>query len=349
MCPDSTPSTGVHGADLVWPASDYSRVPYRVYTDQEIYDREQARIFRGHTWSYIGLEAEIPNPGDFFLSFIGDTSIIVNRTEAGEVAAFLNKCTHRGAVLCRKLRGTVDDHTHTCVYHQWSFDLEGNLQGVPYRRGIKGQGGMAKSFDLKEHGLERVRVACHKGGIFGTFNEEVEPFADYIGPEVLAYVDRVFYKPLKVLGYARQAIPANWKLYAENTKDPYHAGLLHLFHATFGTYRSTQKGGVVLDQLGRHSALFAKAGTDDKATLKDAYDETSFKGVSENQSAFKLSDPSLMKGRPEFEDGISNLITLLFPSVVIQQIANTLATRKIIPKGPDAFELYWTYFGYADR
>src|SRR6266446_6090003 len=49
----------------IWPALDYSRVPYRLYHDAEVYEREQERIFRGPVWSFLGLDAEIPNPGDF--------------------------------------------------------------------------------------------------------------------------------------------------------------------------------------------------------------------------------------------------------------------------------------------
>ncbi len=49
----------------VFPHTDGSRVPYKVFSSQEIYEREQERIFRGPTWSFLGLEAEIPEPGDF--------------------------------------------------------------------------------------------------------------------------------------------------------------------------------------------------------------------------------------------------------------------------------------------
>jgi len=49
----------------IWPALDYSRVPYRLYHDAEIYAREQERIFRGPVWSYLGLDCEVPEPGDF--------------------------------------------------------------------------------------------------------------------------------------------------------------------------------------------------------------------------------------------------------------------------------------------
>lgn len=330
----------------IFPVRDFSRIPYDVYYDPGVYLREQERIYRGPTWNYLGLDAEIPDPGDYILTSIGDTPVILNRNAEGEVRAFVNRCAHRGALICQKLRGHAD--THICVYHQWSFDLNGDLKGVPYRRGIKGLGGMAPDFDMRDHGLEKVRVAIYRGIVFGSFSPDVEPIEEFIGPEIRALIDRTFPKPVKILGYSRQRVPANWKLYAENTKDPYHAGLLHLFHATFGTYRSTQKGGVKLDARGRHSAIFAKIGTDDQSTLRDAYGQTAFESVGENNSPFKLSDPSLIANRKEFGDGISNLIVLLFPSVVIQQIMNTLAMRKIVPMGPNEFELYWTYFGYGD-
>jgi anthranilate 1,2-dioxygenase large subunit len=330
----------------VWPAADFSRVPHRVYVDPRVYAREQERIFRGPTWSYLGLEAEIPNPGDYVVTSVGDTSVILDRNADGEPRAFVNRCAHRGALVCQKLRGHVD--AHVCVYHQWTFDLNGELVGVPYRRGIRGQGGMPKDFDLAAYPLRKLRVESLHGLVFGTFDETVEPLERHLGDEIRGFLERTFPKPLRVLGYNRQRVPANWKLYVENVKDPYHAGLLHLFHATFGTYRSTQKGGVALDPLGRHSAIFAKVGTDDAGALKDAYAQTSFESVGENASPFTLSDPSLLAGRREFDDGISNLIVVVFPSLVVQQIANTLATRKVVPIGCGEFELFWTYVGYAD-
>ena len=77
-----------------FPSTDGSRVPFDVYRSQEIYDREQERIFRGPTWSFLALEAEIPNPGDFKSTFVGDTPVVVARTEANELAAWVNRCAH---------------------------------------------------------------------------------------------------------------------------------------------------------------------------------------------------------------------------------------------------------------
>ena len=338
-----------NGGDAVrWPAADFSRVPYSVYVDPDVYQREQERIFKGPLWSYLGLEAELPETGSFITSSIGETGVIVTRNKDGEIRAFVNRCAHRGAIVCRQPRGKSKNFV--CVYHQWSYDLNGDLKGVPYRKGIGGAGGMPEDFDTQSHGLEKVRVSTYKGVIFGTFSDAAEPLEEFLDAPLRRYLDRLFDKPLTILGYTRQVVPANWKLYVENTKDPYHGALLHLFHSTFGFYRSSQQGGAVLDKAGMHSAIYAKIGTDDDSSLKEAFSETRFNDVKSDDdgSGFKLNDPSILKARKEFDDGISTLIIHLFPSVVIQQISNTLATRKIITHATDKFELFWTYFGYAD-
>ena len=64
-----------------WPRDDYSRVPFKLYHDEEIYEQEMERIFRGPVWNFMGLEAEIPNSGDFRTTWIGDTPVVYNRTE----------------------------------------------------------------------------------------------------------------------------------------------------------------------------------------------------------------------------------------------------------------------------
>jgi anthranilate 1,2-dioxygenase large subunit len=88
----------------IWPTLDYSRVPYRLYHNPEAYQREQERIFRGPTWNFLGLEAEIPNPGDFRTN-LGDIPIIVNRDVNGGIHALVNRCAHRGAMVRREMSG----------------------------------------------------------------------------------------------------------------------------------------------------------------------------------------------------------------------------------------------------
>ena len=327
---------------LSWPTTvGMTAVPYQVFCDPAVYDLEQERIFRGPTWSYVGLEAEVANPGDFRSTFVGDTPVVVSRDKAGKLHAFVNRCAHRGALVCRESRG--NRATHTCIYHQWSYNQQGDLIGVPFRAGIRRQGGYPADFDLAQHSLQKLRVDTYNGLIFASFSSEVEPLADYLGSAMRPWLDRVFNRPVRVLGYARQFVHANWKLYSENVKDPYHASLLHLFHTTFGIYRSSQGGGVIMDESGRHSMLRAY-----KKTEQEEVAAYTGKNIRSYQTDYTLADPSLLTSRKEFEVELTNHIQMIFPCLVVQQIQNTLATRHILPKGPDQFELLFTFFGYED-
>ena len=308
-------------AEIAWSRRDGSRVPYSVFTSAEIFDREQERIFRGPLWCYVALEAELPEPRDFKTSFVGDTPVIVSRAEDGSLHVFVNRCAHRGATVERRPSGNSRDHR--CVYHQWCYNAKGDLTGVPYRHGVKGMGGYAPEFNLKEHGLQKLRVAAYKGVVFASFDPAAPNLEEYIDTPMLAQIDRICSRPMKVLGHMRQRIKGNWKLYLENTRDPYHAALLHGFHATFGTYRTNQKGFGARDRARLHSGG-GKYG-DDFQTIAGQSEVGQDKFI----SRYTLEDPSLMAGRPDFNDGIGLQITSIFPNLVIQQIMNTLATRQI--------------------
>jgi anthranilate 1,2-dioxygenase large subunit len=313
-----------------------------VFTSQAIYEREQERIFRGPTWSFLGLEAEIPAPGDFKSTYIGDTPVVMTRTEGGGLAAWVNRCAHRGAMVCRQLRGNAS--SHTCVYHQWRYDLEGNLFGVPFLRGLGAQAGMPADFDRAEHGLRKLRVQSYAGLVFATFSDTVEPLADYIGPEMAGYIDRIFDRPVEYLGCTRQYSNSNWKLYLENVKDPYHASLLHLFHTTFNIFRVGMKAHCVPGgALGMHSIILAIK--QDQTETAAAYKDQKIRSF---DSGFTLEDESILALVPEHDVVATNHIQPIFPQLVIQQIHNTLVARQLLPKGPDAFELVFHFFGYAD-
>src|SRR5262245_34841038 len=122
-----------------WPDDGLTRIPYWVYQDEEIYRREQERIFRGATWTFLGLEAELPNPCDWKTTFLGDMPVVVARAADGALHAFENRCAHRGALLCLKTHG--HSREIACIYHNWTYDLAGNLTAVAFRRGLHGKGG----------------------------------------------------------------------------------------------------------------------------------------------------------------------------------------------------------------
>jgi salicylate 5-hydroxylase large subunit len=321
---------------LKWPVEGVSRVPYWLYTDPEIYRLEQERIFCGPSWSYVALEAEVPEPGSFKRSFIGEKPVVVVRDETGEINVVENRCAHRGVQFCQTHLGKVSEFM--CPYHQWTYNLKGDLIGVPFRRGLRKQGGMPADFDPKQHHLRQLRVARRHGVVFASFSNEVEPFEEYLGPGMLSLFDRVFDgRKLTVLGYSRQLTPANWKLMFENIKDPYHATLLHVFLVSFGLYRADNPSKVVIDPTGRHAATLSWRGEQKKTE-----DNLEMRSLMED---LKLQAMDMLQPVKEYEQYTIALMTL-WPNLIIQQQSNTLAMRQLVTRGPGEFELAWTFFGY---
>jgi anthranilate 1,2-dioxygenase large subunit len=338
---ESNMTRGVIDKGVQWPAEDFTRVPYEVFQAQEIQRAEQQKIFDGPVWNYLCLSVEIPNSGDFVTSYVGGTQVIVNRADDGELYAFVNTCAHRGAQLVRRLRGNAK--LHRCAYHQWCFDHKGNLAGIPQIRGVKGKGGMPEDFDKATCNLKTLRVDEYRGLVFGTFSPLTEPLRDYLGDKMRVEIDRIFERKVKVLGYYRQRIPANWKLYVENVKDPYHAGLLHLFHVTFGIYRPTMSGRVFMELPRGHSVLRTADIDEKQEEVNKAYS-----GIDKYRKDYRLADPSMFNVEPDYDDKVTNMIMTIFPNLMLGQVANTFQTRHVRPKGIDEFELYWTYLAFED-
>ena len=362
-----------------WNQASSSRVPFWAYTDESVYARELERIFYGPHWCYVGLAAEIPKLGDYKLSFIGERQVIVVRdrpkpgdasdaveTGTGGIRVLENRCAHRGVRFCQPpMDGkTGNARSLVCPYHQWTYKLDGSLAALPFKDGVKEgdcvHGGMQADFDIRQHGLQRARVAVFHGLIFATFSAQAEPFDDYIGPDVLPWLQRIFRnaadgssRPLKLLGVNRQRIPGNWKLMMENIKDPYHPGLLHTWFVTFGLWRADQKSRMVCDAQGRHAVMISRKndGGENAAVTQ---------GVTSFKNNMALGDDRLLDVKPEAwwtvpdpaRPGatISPTVTMitLFPSVIVQQQVNSLSTRHIVPTGTGSFDFVWTHFGFAD-
>ena len=327
-----------------WESEGTSRIPFSVYTSEQLHRRELERFFyRGH-WSYVGLEAEIPNPGDFKRTVVGERSVILVRDGAGQVQVVENVCAHRGMQFCRERHGNRKEFI--CPYHQWSYTLQGDLQGVPFRRGVrqdgKVHGGMPADFALADHGLTKLKVACRGGVVFASFDHGVESLEDFMGPAILAYFDRLFNgRKLTLLGYNRQRIPGNWKLMQENIKDPYHPGLLHTWFVTFGLWRADNKSSLVMDTHHRHAAMVSTRGQAGQAAQVTQ--------VSSFKQDMRLHDARFLDIVPEpWWGGPTAVMTTIFPSVIFQQQVNSVSTRHIQPDGHGAFDFVWTHFGFED-
>jgi anthranilate 1,2-dioxygenase large subunit/terephthalate 1,2-dioxygenase oxygenase component alpha subunit len=322
-----------------WPAEGATRVPYWVYQDEDVYREELERIWRGNTWSYLCLEAELPEPTSFITTHVGDMPVVVTRDAKGELHAWENRCAHRGALVCMQQRGKTE--RFACIYHNWTYDHAGNLTSVAFRKGIAGKGGMPADANPESQAPKKLRIQTIGGLIFGSLSETVSSLEDYIGPEVLPRLNRVLRKPLKVLGAYTQVLPNNWKLYMDNVKDTYHASLLHLFFTRFRINRLTQKGGVFVSKSGAHHCTFTEM-VEDKG---DAYERD---GMRTAENRFVLEKPEILQQVDEFGDRVSIQILSLFPGFVLHQIRNSLAARQLVPRGVDRTELHWTLFGFED-
>jgi anthranilate 1,2-dioxygenase large subunit len=324
-----------------WPAAGLSRVPYWVYTDEDVYAREQKHIFLGRNWSFLCLEAELPHEGDFKTTFVGDMPVVVTRGADGSIACFENRCAHRGALLTLQNFGRAKDFV--CVYHAWRYDLTGTLKSVAFSRGVGGKGGMPADFRVEEHGPRKLRVATLAGLVFATLSEDTPPLEDYLGAEIVQRIRRVLMKPLEVLGQYTQVLPNNWKLYFENVKDPYHASILHTFFATFKITRLSQGGGVIVSPSGGHHV---SASEPPKTQKDEAYDKAGLRSNKENE--FRLHDASILEVVDEVGDGCTVQILSVFPGFVLATTQNSMVVRQILPKGTQETHLGWTFFGYAD-
>jgi anthranilate 1,2-dioxygenase large subunit/terephthalate 1,2-dioxygenase oxygenase component alpha subunit len=289
----------------------------------------------------VGLEIETPAPGDFTTRWIGDTPVMMVRDTQGAIKVFVNRCAHRGAMLCVDQRGQTKQFT--CVYHNWSFDLDGRLRGVAFRHGVRHQGGLPPDFDFTAHGLQRLRVEVLYGLVFATFSAHVPPLTDWLGPRMTTHMARIFQRPIRLLGSYSQFMHNNWKLYMENVKDTYHASILHLFLTTFGLNRLSMEGGLEISPCGGHHLSWSKRTAEQMAGTE--YAQGTLRAM---QQDFRLADPRVVQTWPEFPDGVTNAIQGIFPNFVVQQIQNSLAVRLMVPRGVDACELRWVLFGYAD-
>ena len=322
-----------------WPREGVSRVPYWVYTDPQVYDLERRLIFQGRSWSYVALSCEVPNPGDFKRTAVGDIPVVVTRDTEGGLNVVVNRCAHRGVAFCQAASGNATDFM--CPYHQWTYNLKGDLLGVPFRRGVSGQGGMPAEFKLHEHGLEKLSVTERNGVVFASFAADMPPLDEYLGSAIVPWFDRVFDgRELTLLGYMRQEIPSNWKLMFENIKDPYHASLLHVFLVSFGLFRADNKSEVVIDETGAHSLLVSRKG--EQRANEGTREMKSFK------ADLHLEDPRLLDVVREFPGDATVVMQTIWPNLIVQQQSNTLAMRQLVTRGPQCFELHWTFFGYAD-
>jgi phenylpropionate dioxygenase-like ring-hydroxylating dioxygenase large terminal subunit len=177
------------------------QISREIFVNETIYQQELEQVF-ARAWLFIGHESQIRKPGDYFVSCMGEESVILCRDREERIHVFLNTCRHRGMKVCRYDEGNTP--VFTCPYHGWSYATDGQLVGV-------------------------AQLCNYKGTIWATWDAAAPPFLEYLG-EFKLFLDLSLDAwdgregGTEVLGGIQKwLIPCNWKFPAENfSGDSYH-------------------------------------------------------------------------------------------------------------------------------
>ncbi len=197
---------------------DGSRVIDRnIYVDPRIFAAERELVF-ARTWQWVAHESELPEFGDYVTATIAGRPVVVSRGEEGAVHAFLNTCTHRGALLAVGAKGNSKG-SFVCLYHAWCFDAAGKFTSAPLPH--------AYGDHLARGGYDApaVRVELFAGHVFVNLDAKAAPLADFLGrsaPYLAACTDGQ-----EAIGRVRWMLDGNWKLWHENFRDNYHPMFAH--------------------------------------------------------------------------------------------------------------------------
>ncbi|MFT2109936.1 aromatic ring-hydroxylating oxygenase subunit alpha [Marinomonas sp. 2405UD68-3] len=188
-----------------------------LYNDPHMFRIDMEEVFQKE-WLFVGMSSEVPKRGDYFTVEIGQNPVLVIRDADGSVNAFHNTCRHRGSRLCTEKHGKVANLV--CPYHQWTYDLKGNLLFA----GME----MGNGFDKQKHGLKRAHCKTAGGFVFvclaneapkGDFDDFLQTLEEYMEPYDVENTKLAIESNM----YER----ANWKLVLENNRECYHCAANH--------------------------------------------------------------------------------------------------------------------------
>lgn len=145
-----------------------------IFSHPDIYEQELEQVF-ARMWLFVGHERQIPNPGDYVRSRMGEEQVIVTRGLDNQIYVLLNSCPHRGNMVCRYDEG--HGLAFQCSFHGWTYASDGRLINLP--PGTE----EAYTADLRkeEWGMLRARVETFQGTIWANWDQSAPSFREYLG------------------------------------------------------------------------------------------------------------------------------------------------------------------------
>ena len=202
------------------------RVHGRLYHDQEVFEEEFEKIWHKQ-WLFIGHESEVAEPGDYRTKQMGRYPVIMVRDEDGEINLLLNRCVHRGNIVCQNEQGNAN--AFRCAYHGWTYSNKGDLLGATFVRAY------GDSFNRDELSLKKVpRVDSYRGIIFASLSPTGPSLDEHLGRAKEYLDDFIDQAPEGDLvlraGVQKAMYRGNWKMMAENSLEGnYHGHFIHQF------------------------------------------------------------------------------------------------------------------------
>jgi len=195
-----------------------------IYNTPELYDLEMEYIFEAN-WVFLCHESQLPDPNDYYTTFMGRQPVVVMRDKEGEIDAFINACSHKGSKVCLTRQGNAK--FHTCTYHGWVFDSQGKNVSIKDHEDAM----YSEAFAAQDFGLKKVpKVAEYRGWIFGSLEADVVPLEEHLGDTRLfidLLVDQSEDGMELIPGMSSYTFNGNWKFQIENCLDGYHLNVAH--------------------------------------------------------------------------------------------------------------------------
>lgn len=190
-------------------------LPPEMYLSPEIYRREQEQIF-GKYWYYVGHISQLDGAGAYFTVEIAEQPLVILLNRQNQLKAFFNICTHRAGPV---VMGSGKCNRLTCLYHAWSFDLDGDLRGMPDMES-------AENFDVAAHALKSVKIDTWGPFIFVNLDPNSGSLQTQLGelPELFKCYQFENWARVHSVDYWTKS---NWKLYVENNAESYHEPSVH--------------------------------------------------------------------------------------------------------------------------